>query len=253
LIIEIFIGEADIVTSAPSLSEQRDFYARFWRDSALQLHAAEIERLGEIYRAIAVIRAESKGTWSICDLGCGTGWLSHEMLKFGNVTGVDLSPDGIGLAKTRWPGATFETQDVLRWRPQTRFDLVVSSEVIEHVPDHKAFIETVNAILKPGGHLIMTTPNLRLKKWWDKADAGQQAIEHWLSPAQLRHLLNGYEILRHETFMFDYLYVGPYRVLSAPKLLAALRWARLNHIYDAMRRSLDLGLYQICFARRRTH
>jgi 2-polyprenyl-3-methyl-5-hydroxy-6-metoxy-1,4-benzoquinol methylase len=242
-------GEADIVTAAPSLSEQRTFYARFWRESAPQLHAAEIERLGEIYRAIALIRA-TKSAWSICDLGCGTGWLSHEMLKFGDVTGVDLSPDGIELAKERWPGAKFETQDVLTWRPPSRFDLVVSSEVIEHVPDHRAFIATINAILKPGGYLVMTTPNLRLKKWWDKADAGQQAIENWLSPAQLRRLLNGYEILRHETFMFDYLYVGPFRVLSAPKLLAAIRRTGLHHLYDGLRRSAGLGLYQICVARR---
>jgi SAM-dependent methyltransferase len=135
------------------------------------------------------------------------------------------------------------------WRPGVQFDLVVSSEVIEHVPDHGAYIKTVEAILKPGGYLVLTTPNRRLKRAWDKAQAGEQSIENWLSPPELRALLGGFEIIRAETFLFDYLYTGPFRVLSAPKLLRLIRALGLSHLYNALRKTCGLGLYQIVVAR----
>jgi 2-polyprenyl-3-methyl-5-hydroxy-6-metoxy-1,4-benzoquinol methylase len=229
-----------------SIAEQQEFYAQFWRRNS-NLNAAEIERLGEIYRAIATISLPRKAR--ICDLGCGTGWLSQDLMKFGDVTGVDLSPDGIEVAKQRRRGPHFEVQDILIWRPAAQFDLVVSSEVLEHVPDHRAYVNTIEAILKPGGYLILTTPNLRLKKWWDQAAAGEQAIENWTSPTDLRALLANFDILRAETFLFDYLYIGPFRWLSAPKVLYLLRKLRLHHVYDAIRKTAGLGLYQIVVAK----
>lgn len=231
-----------------SIAEQQEFYAHFWRRDT-NLNAAEIERLGEIYKAIALIPLPRRAR--ICDLGCGTGWLSQDLTKFGDVTGVDLSPDGIELAKQQRRGPHFEVQDILVWRPNMQFDLVVSSEVLEHVPDHRAYIKTIEAILKPGGYLIITTPNLRLKKWWDKAGAGEQAIENWISPSDLRALLANFDILRADTFLFDYLYIGPYRWLSAPKILYLLRKLRLHHLYDALRKSAGLGLYQVAVAKLR--
>jgi SAM-dependent methyltransferase len=229
-----------------SIAEQQAFYAGFWRRE-FRLNPAELERLGEIYRALALVPMPDHPR--ICDLGCGTGWLSHDLAKLGEVTGVDLSPDGIELAKQRWPGPRFEVQDILVWRPGVQFDLVVSSEVIEHVPDHGAYIKTVEAILKPGGYLVLTTPNRRLKRAWDKAQAGEQSIENWLLPPELRALLGGFEIVRAETFLFDYLYTGPFRVLSAPKLLRLIRALGLSHLYNAIRKSCGLGLYQIVVAR----
>jgi 2-polyprenyl-3-methyl-5-hydroxy-6-metoxy-1,4-benzoquinol methylase len=84
-----------------SIAEQQAFYAGFWRRE-FRLNPAELERLGEIYRALALVPMPDHPR--ICDLGCGTGWLSHDLAKLGEVTGVDLSPDGVELAKQRWPG-----------------------------------------------------------------------------------------------------------------------------------------------------
>lgn len=241
----------EAVLTEEFLENQRAFYATFWRGYNQQMNRMEIERLAEIWRGISLFVDRIKPDWQICDLGCGTGWLSMELQRMGQVTAVDLSPDGIDLARTRWKGPNFECQNILSWRPKKQFDLVVSTEVMEHIEDKVAFFETINSIVRPGGYVILTTPNGRLKKWWDRAGAGKQIIEAWSDPTEVRSLLSGYEILRHETFVFDYLYIGPYRLTSAPTLLSFLRTTKLLHLYDGLRKTLGVGLYQIIVAKKR--
>ncbi|HYT90480.1 MAG TPA: class I SAM-dependent methyltransferase [Gemmataceae bacterium] len=235
-----------------SLKEQERFYDRYWAERPTALNPAEVERLGEIYAAVALaLRHSGRKSFSICDFGCGTGWLSAELSKFGRVKGVELSPEGAAIARQRYPQASFEAANILTWRPAERFDLVVSSEVIEHIEDKAAFIVTVDAILKPGGYLILTTPNQRVRRWWDATNSGEQILEYWMTPSELRRLLpRGYAILHHRTFLFDYFYAGIFRVLSAPKLLGSLRAIGLLPLYDGLRDAAKLGLYQILVARK---
>jgi 2-polyprenyl-3-methyl-5-hydroxy-6-metoxy-1,4-benzoquinol methylase len=230
--------------------EQSRYYDKYWTEHALQLNQAELLRLAQIIAAFAHI--PRAGSISICDLGCGTGWLSAELAKFGKTTGIDLSPEGIVLARKRWPGIEFQAANILKWRPESRFDVMVSSEVLEHVEDKRAFAATIEAAVKPGGHLILTTPNRKLQSVWDRADAGSQFLELWVSPKELRQLFQPtFEVIYHQTFMFDYLYTGLYRWTSAPKLLSLLGRVGAMPIYDGFRTALHLGLYQIYVARRR--
>jgi 2-polyprenyl-3-methyl-5-hydroxy-6-metoxy-1,4-benzoquinol methylase len=63
------------------------------------------------------------------------GDLSGELLSYGSVTGIDLSEEGIQIAKRRFPGGEFFAANMLEHDFGSRqFDLVVSSEVLEHVP-----------------------------------------------------------------------------------------------------------------------
>jgi len=228
------------------ISSQRDFYDEYWRTHKIRLIPDEVLRLAEVLRAIALVMANFGGRdIKICDLGCGRGWLSAELSKFGQVTGVDLSPDAVAAARQRWPQVHFLTADILTWRPDERFDIVVTSEVIEHVPDHQKFANTVVHLLRDGGYLVLTTPNGSVKAAWDAGNQGAQIIENWLSLPQLRRLLTQFDVLSHKVFILDFSYVGIFRVTSAPKLLKALRFFRLIRVYDFVRELLGIGLYQI--------
>ena len=228
------------------LTEQIAFYDDYWRSHKLELIPAEVSRLAEILKAIALILPRLQGRdIKICDLGCGRGWLSAELSKFGRVTAVDLSPSAVEAARERWPHVDFQTANILTWRPTESFDLVVSSEVIEHVPDHGLFADTVRHLLRKGGFLILTTPNGRVKKAWDASNGGSQIIENWLKPAQLRRLFSTAKLLKHEVFILDFSYVGMFRITSAPKLLKLLSVAGGGKVYDFIRESIGLGLYQI--------
>jgi len=93
----------------------------------------------------------------IADVGCGRGWLSQILSRFGEVTGFDMS---ISEARKRYPSGRFVECDVLHL-PPGQFDIAVCSEVIEHIrPEEKPLlIESLFSILRTGGALIMTTPN----------------------------------------------------------------------------------------------
>lgn len=228
------------------LSSQRVYYDEYWQSHKFDLIPDEVLRLAEILKAIAQLMPNFLGQdIKICDLGCGRGWLSAELTKFGSVTGVDLSPKAINAASQRWPNVRFLSADILTWRPDESFDLIVSSEVIEHVPSPKQFAETIHHLLRKGGYLVLTTPNGSVKAAWDAGNQGQQIIENWLSLRQLRHLFPSFEVLSHKVFILDFSYSRIFRLTSAPKLLRVLRTLRLIRVYDFVREFCGLGLYQI--------
>jgi 2-polyprenyl-3-methyl-5-hydroxy-6-metoxy-1,4-benzoquinol methylase len=96
-------------------------------------------------------------------MGCGNGFLCGEFLKRGcRVTGIDVSPSGIGLARKSYPAGRFEalaiSENVLETLDEPPFDLVVSTEVVEHVYLPRIYARACFNALKPGGRLVCTTP-----------------------------------------------------------------------------------------------
>ncbi len=58
-----------------------------------------------------------------------------------------------------------------------QFDVVIATEVIEHLPNHSAFLSEATRILKPNGHLILTSPNAnRLQSRWRYFLTGQHEL-----------------------------------------------------------------------------
>lgn len=229
-----------------SLKEHQQYYNAYWATHEQRLNAHEILRLAEILRGIAFItETMGKTPLKICDLGCGRGWISNELSKFGTVIGVDLSETGVNAAQACWPSVEFRIEDITQWRPDEKFDLVVSSEVIEHIPNQQAFSQTIRHLLRHGGHLILTTPNAKVKKAWDAGAHGSQLVEQWLSPKALRGHFPEFTVLDHHTFIFDFDYHGIFRVTSAPKILRILKGLGIMPLYDAARNILNMGLYQV--------
>ena len=213
--------------------------------------AHELLHLGEIFKVLArIVASERRDAFEICELGCTTGWLSQELTAIGRVTGVDAHAGHIAQARQHYPHVAFELAALSAWTPATQFDLVVSCEVLEHLPDKKPYVQALQRITRPGGWVLITTPNKKLKPYWDAADMGEGIFEDWLTPAQLRTLLVDFEIMQHSTFLYDFAYTGIYRWLNAKKLRALLRRCKIEPLYDALWHMLGLGLYQIVLCRR---
>lgn len=104
--------------------------------------------------------ADSAGR-SLLDVGCGYGFTvdAWQRSQGGVAVGVELAAYGrLGAARL---GVTIHDQ-LLGQIPALagrRFDRVQAIEVIEHVPDVAAFLADLDAMLAPGGVLILTTPN----------------------------------------------------------------------------------------------
>lgn len=100
-----------------------------------------------------------EGVRSICDLGCGNGHITGRLAKLGyQVTGVDASASGIQIARRAYPQVEFVKALIDRELSLGQFDLVVSSDVIEHMYRPSDLLDAARALLKPGGQILLGTP-----------------------------------------------------------------------------------------------
>ncbi len=104
------------------------------------------------------------------DIGCGGGILSEKLRRLGaNVTGIDASKSSIDIAKEHAKKSRLEinykcitTSELLEIKEEkalNKFDLVIASEVIEHVNDRRIFLSDISNLCRPGGLVIFTTIN----------------------------------------------------------------------------------------------
>ena len=102
------------------------------------------------------------GVRTICDLGCGNGHIAGRLATHGyEVTGIDASRSGVAIAKRTYPQVKFVEAMIDRDLVQPglpNFDLVISSDVIEHLYRPSDLLEAAFSLLKPGGHILLGTP-----------------------------------------------------------------------------------------------
>jgi SAM-dependent methyltransferase len=100
---------------------------------------------------------------SVLDAGCGNGFIAARIASRGhNMIAIDASTTGVALARLAHPEVRYEVKsvygDLADLMPPGGWDLIVSSEVIEHLSRTSAFLANMNRHLRPGGWLILTTP-----------------------------------------------------------------------------------------------
>jgi len=115
---------------------------------------------------ISVINKHLKNSnQKILDIGCGAGTLSFYLAKRGhNVLGVDISSKAIKecSVSTKSLGLehlNFKQLDFPNKYPNEKFDVVILTEVIEHLEDDKKTLMVINKLLKPNGLIILSTPS----------------------------------------------------------------------------------------------
>jgi 2-polyprenyl-3-methyl-5-hydroxy-6-metoxy-1,4-benzoquinol methylase len=119
---------------------------------------------GSVYDAAwRQIAPRAKG--DVLDVGAGTGSLSARLANetaVTSVTAADLaahatvSPPGAAAKKVRWLSADLNTPLPL---PAASFDLIVAIEIVEHLENPRATAREWRRLLRPGGALVMSTPN----------------------------------------------------------------------------------------------
>jgi len=138
----------------------------------------------------------------IVEVGCGRGWLTNLLSSYGDCLGVEPVAGVVQAAKRLFPTVRFEsgTIDTVLALPDFRpFDLLVSSEVIEHVPKDQQpeFARGIRKLVKPGGYAILTTPRAEALPQWERLAKPSQPIEDWISEDYLQKLFadQGFESL----------------------------------------------------------
>jgi len=157
-------------------------------NKAEQLRLVEIEKMAAIF--ITNYKKECSGEIEIIDFGCGRGWLTNILSKYGKVTGIEPVANVVKYAQKLFPAINFEVGSIENLK-EKKADLIVCSEVIEHISEtekpkyFKVFYQALNV----GGYCIVTTPRAEVQREWlsYRNDDGQP-VEEWLTEPQVKKL-----------------------------------------------------------------
>lgn len=118
----------------------------------------------------------------LLDVGCGAGRLLRRMQRRGwSVEGVDFDEQAANKAMKRY-GIKVHIGDLAECAiPDASFDVISLSQTVEHLFDPRATLQECLRILKPGGLLVMTTPNVQ-------SQGAQQFRQYWRGWEPPRHL-----------------------------------------------------------------
>jgi SAM-dependent methyltransferase len=204
------------------------FYDSLWTRTKRvdQHHKCRIRAIDKLLSALPAAGDRRR----ILELGCGSGIVSEFLAGYGDVTGIDQSPVGVQTARQRTAGRFLV--GVLPAIPadERDYDVCVLSQVIEHFSDEDrvTLLTNARAAVRPGGHLIVTTPNRPVAAKVYMPPGEPEPIENWLDADQLRTLLTatGWEPLTTR-FAFSFF----------PSLSSRYRWMRAARFvtYDVLR------------------
>lgn len=118
----------------------------------------------------------------VLDIGCGEGVFSAQLKNDSEKWGIELnSAASLEAAKKLYKVINKKFEDSLDQLPNKYFDLVICNDIIEHLPDHDHFFESIKQKITDDGCIIGSIPNVRyfenlaevlLKKDWHYQDEG---------------------------------------------------------------------------------
>jgi 2-polyprenyl-3-methyl-5-hydroxy-6-metoxy-1,4-benzoquinol methylase len=185
-----------------------------------------------------VARLESGPEASVLELGCGSGGTARAVMaahKAGRYVGIELSPSAAAAAADALDEVLVgdvETMDLSAL--SGRFDILIISEVLEHLTDPWTTLSRLATCLKPGGRVYSSSPNIAhwgvirslLGGRFDYAEKGVMDRTHlrWFTPRTYAELFRsaGFEVES----------VGPVTPLRPmPQLVDSLTGGRLRYLF----------------------
>lgn len=186
-------------------------------------HASPVPYFSEMHGEQILSRTEISlnEALEICDFGCGPGYIWDHLTRLNakwRYTGVDFSAKSVATLQAKASGQPgfvgAEVIDALPTSlPGNKFDVVLLIEVVEHLSDEKLdpTLREAARILKPGGRLVISTPNdedlAELRKFCAECGAKFHEWQHvrsWSQESLTRHLAQfGFEAHKIGVYNFS--------------------------------------------------
>jgi len=147
------------------IEDTRDIYDRLYKSGELGYHHdkskdnASLPKLirKDVSFAAVYDNLPVSESLDILDVGCSYGYLTNALRKLGhNARGIDISVQAVEYSKKMY-GDFFENKEIED--VEGSYNMIIAIELIEHLARPFKFVKKCAELLKPGGKLIITTPN----------------------------------------------------------------------------------------------
>lgn len=168
----------------------------WWFDGRRRLFSKEISRLGYNSKI------------NVLDIGTSTG-TNLRMLRdsgFTNVTGLDMSEDAARFCEEKNLGKVLIGDVQAMPFDDEAFDLVLATDILEHVDDDKAAAREIARVLKPGGHVLISVPAFQ-SLWGLQDDVSQHKRRYRLEG--LLPVLQSANLQIKQSYYFNVLLFAP--------------------------------------------
>lgn len=237
---------------------KNEYYDQRWRSEGIEERPPNQLRVdlvaSEVVRWVGAEMLESP---KIVDIGCGNGWILDEVntrLKGRcHISGLEPSPVGVENTSKKIPSADIRQGTLSQCDFSSGFDVVICSEVLEHVEDQEEFIDRLFYFLRKDGLLVLTTPNGRYREsYFNTTDVDPQPVENWLDRDELSSRISKHsDQVVVSTFELDYFYLTNSGIDKCKKIFWRIKggWRFWRLMERMMEVKLGLGLYLMVVAK----
>ena len=161
------------------MSQVKEFYDEF---------SEQQSRIGINHRHLSIQRwVENFGLRRdsvVLEVGCGVGTQTELLLRFltiGHVTGIDISPRSIDIAKSRlskYKNLRLFAGDIVDLDLEGLFDVILLPDVLEHIPivQHSKLFQKLERLLSPSGFILIHIPDPDYLRWLKKNRSSELQI-----------------------------------------------------------------------------
>ena len=141
-----------------------------------------------------------KGNMEILEVGCGTGSILETLSKWGNIAGLDISSKAVEASRHRG----FQNvicEDLLQYNTDTKYDLIVAMDVLEHIQEDVGALKKIHSLLKPNGKIIISVPVHKFL-WSSRDEALHHKRRYHKVEIKQKIIDSSFKILQGSYFVF---------------------------------------------------
>jgi ubiquinone/menaquinone biosynthesis C-methylase UbiE len=191
------------MTEQATLRKIKIWYDQFYRPPRFLDDVEQMKQDARIKTIAELVPSDVKSSLFI---GCGSGWEMSTAVGKELCIGLDISIWALKRAKSHWNNCHFVVGDAYNLLFKSRsFDLIVCSEVIEHLATPGAAVSEMVRVLHTKGTGIISCPNMLSLFGFFRAiaefilrrevTAGDQLIDHWFTPRTLKELVQHHFVI----------------------------------------------------------
>jgi SAM-dependent methyltransferase len=166
----------------------------WWFQARRAILKDQIERLGLVAHP------------RIYDLGCGTGHNLVMLQELGDATGIDMSAEALAHCRALGCQKTLEGDLTALPLAEGVADLVVASDILEHLDNDVLGAQEIFRVLAPGGTAVITVPAFRWL-WGPQDDVSHHKRRY--TKKELETLLTGAGLVIHKLTYFNFFLLAP--------------------------------------------